>query len=182
MKWKRSVRYTNIVDGPDCQFQSRSSPWFDPPTQWKQRGGRWSSVKESTKSVMQFFTWRFYHCSLPGCCGGGRDRDNDEPHLQARGDCPPAREFRRQVTEGQISSTTYVHCKKCCGSVTHWHGAGCGSRRPKNIRIRSGCGSGILVHLFNSLRIKSHRKVTNLFLLDDGRIRSWIWSRIRLCD
>jgi hypothetical protein len=48
-----------------------------------------------------------------------------------------------------------------------------------------GSGSGILVHLHTSSKIKSHEEVTKkkkwvflLFLLDDGRIR----SLIRTCD
>jgi hypothetical protein len=68
------------------------------------------------------------------------------------------------------------------GAVPLTNESGCGSGRPKTYGSN---GSGTLVHLQHSSKIKSHKEVTKqqqsrfsflLFLLDDGKIR------IRTCD
>ncbi len=72
--------------------------------------------------------------------------------------------------------------EQCCGSVTCWNGSGCGSGRPKNIRIRMR-NTVTFTSFFKDKKSWSHKtveiKVFFLFLLHDGRIH--IWNRIRNC-
>ncbi len=116
----------------------------------------------------------------PWLCGQNKCKQEAKSPRHERSSGPQLHD--KNVCKAMLQIRDILVRIRILGSVPLTNASGCGSGRPKNIRIRNtGSHSSFFKDSEGShLTVNIH--VFLAIFLDDGRIRSRIRRRIRICD